>query len=514
MIRALCVAMLCLPLLLACGPQGPGSGADVVDDAIEAVSVEPASARVRVGETIELDAVVTVASGAPNSDVNWSSSDDAVAAVDAAGVVTGVSVGSAIVTATSVFDSTVSGSADIGVDADLDPSALASEVSVDPDPPLRVANGVDTVEIGVVVRNAGGVALAGVTVEIEPIAGGATIEPSEGSVVTGADGEALFTLTSTSADTFSYALNAGGVDLGAPIEITFVEELGLIGFGRASAVTGDAINVVGRPTGGLRPFTFARSDDDLPAGVSFDPVDGSISGTTSETGTFSGTVTVTDALGQSANAAYTLEVRRPTPVWHVSGQRDATGTGDSASVGWPEGAMIGDLVVVIVVSQWASTTHTVTGFERIASAGEGSSPKVSAWYKVMGRGDGLSRIAVTFSDEAYHHVVASHVTGHDAADPTGASSTYANGQANGHRVILRGVTVGAGSLLVGAATHFGETRMLVPDSMDEVWSHTGERSLAVAVEERASAGPTGDRHFQGEVAGGRSRAGLMFEIRP
>ncbi len=112
MIRSLCVVMVCLPLILACGPQGPGPAADVIEE----VSVDPGSARVPVGQTIELDAVVTVASGTPTTDVTWSSSNDALATVDAAGVVSGVSVGTAIITATSVFDAAASGSAEIGVD--------------------------------------------------------------------------------------------------------------------------------------------------------------------------------------------------------------------------------------------------------------------------------------------------------------------------------------------------------------------------------------------------------------
>ena len=401
---------------------------------------------------------------------------------------------------------------------DVTPSAAASIVTVDPDPPVRLANAVDAVEVRVSVRNASGSPLTGTTVLIDQGEGLSTIAPADGSLISDEDGEVVFTITSSVVGAFSYTLNADGVDLDPPIEITFAAELGLEGYGTLSVLMGTPVKLGGTPTGGVPPFAFTRSGEDLPQGVAFEASDGSIVGSTSETGSFSGSVTVTDGLGQSASRDYTIVVRRPTPVLHVSGQRTATGGGDSASLSWPSGLFYGDLVIVIVTSERGSTTHAVSGFQQIDAAADGLSPHVSAWYKLYSRNDDSQDIAVSLGRAEHHHVVASRVTGHDQADPIGASSRYANEQANGSLIPIPGVNAGAGSLLVGAAAHAGSVRMVVPSSMDETWNYTGtetgERSMAIAVEERLIGGGTGTRTFQGETGGGRIRAGLLFEIRP
>ena len=54
-----------------------------------------------------------------DTSVTWSSSDENVATVDSNGVVTAVSAGNATITATSVFDSTKSGSASVQVSASV-----------------------------------------------------------------------------------------------------------------------------------------------------------------------------------------------------------------------------------------------------------------------------------------------------------------------------------------------------------------------------------------------------------
>ena len=56
-----------------------------------------------------------VATGGASTSVTWLSSDSSIATVDANGVVTGVAVGDASITATSDFDSNVSGSVTVVV---------------------------------------------------------------------------------------------------------------------------------------------------------------------------------------------------------------------------------------------------------------------------------------------------------------------------------------------------------------------------------------------------------------
>jgi uncharacterized protein YjdB len=66
--------------------------------------VEPKELTLLVEETAQLTATVTP-SNATNKKINWSSSDEEVATVDASGNVTAVAVGTATITATSDADS-------------------------------------------------------------------------------------------------------------------------------------------------------------------------------------------------------------------------------------------------------------------------------------------------------------------------------------------------------------------------------------------------------------------------
>lgn len=70
--------------------------------AVTGVTVTPATAIVEIGNTTNLNATVQPASAVQA--VTWESDTPAVATVDSNGVVTGVSAGSAIITATSVSD--------------------------------------------------------------------------------------------------------------------------------------------------------------------------------------------------------------------------------------------------------------------------------------------------------------------------------------------------------------------------------------------------------------------------
>lgn len=103
-------------IIRATSAADPRAHADLVLTVLPArtVKIAPDSATVAPGAQYQLTATVTIESGL-SQDVSWSSSDTTVATVDASGLVTGVSSGFATITATSVTDSSRSGTAFVTV---------------------------------------------------------------------------------------------------------------------------------------------------------------------------------------------------------------------------------------------------------------------------------------------------------------------------------------------------------------------------------------------------------------
>ena len=77
------------------------------------ITVSPASASIEKGKTTQLTSTITPNNA--NASVSWSSSDETIATVNQNGLVTGVAVGSATITATSTEDSTLIDTATITV---------------------------------------------------------------------------------------------------------------------------------------------------------------------------------------------------------------------------------------------------------------------------------------------------------------------------------------------------------------------------------------------------------------
>jgi hypothetical protein len=109
---------------------------------VQSVTVSPAAVSLQVGESVELTATVSATGGASQA-VSWSSSDSSVASVDSSGVVTGVAAGSATITATSVFDESRAGSAEVTVTATppvtvdcAEPQTLSDDITSDQTLPL------------------------------------------------------------------------------------------------------------------------------------------------------------------------------------------------------------------------------------------------------------------------------------------------------------------------------------------------------------------------------------------
>jgi len=183
-----------------------------------------------IGGTQQYDAAVTTIGGASDA-VTWSSSDESIATVDADGLVTGIAAGTATITATSVFDTSVSDSADI-------------EVA----PALAFADG-----YALVVANA----------NVNDVISVAAPTPS-----------------SPGYGTLTYAITAGELP---PV------------------------------------FTVDDGTSLTDYSVALDPNTGTIAGSTGFPGSFTGTVTVTDALGQTADIDFSLALALVFDVYDSAG---------------------------------------------------------------------------------------------------------------------------------------------------------------------------------------------------
>jgi len=154
---------------------------------VESVTINEPGVTLAVGSTADFTATV-VATGDANTAVAWSSSAAAVASVSAGGRVTAVSAGMAVITATSVVDASKSGSVAVAVEAvSVEPGVPASVSVVSGDGQSASAGSAVVIAPSVLVRDAGGNVLAGVSVTFSVTAGGGNISPSS-PVTTDADG--------------------------------------------------------------------------------------------------------------------------------------------------------------------------------------------------------------------------------------------------------------------------------------------------------------------------------------
>jgi hypothetical protein len=232
--------LLALLLLASCGEGGPTTNAPPAVTGVEFVG---GSRSVPVGATLAL--AVTVGSrGGASEAVAWSSEAPAIATVNARGVVTGVAVGQAVITATSVFDPSRSASVTVTVEAasngPIEPDEPVPpapptppdppDPTVPPGPPTSlsiVAGDGQTGTVGaalpvrpsVRVSDADDRPLAGVTVTFAVTAGGGLVTP-EAPVVTNADGVATLTSWNLGIRPGTNRLSASVGDVGAEFTAT------------------------------------------------------------------------------------------------------------------------------------------------------------------------------------------------------------------------------------------------------------------------------------------------------
>jgi hypothetical protein len=280
------------------------------DDAIDGVTVTPASADLDVGDTVQLAATVSVVSGSPSTAVTWSTDDDTVATVDATGLVSAVGAGTANITATSDFDGAFSGFAVITV---TEPEDVIDGVSVTPGSGDLGVEATTTLQLTATVSVVSGSPSTAVTWSTDDD----TVATVDATGLVTAVGAGTANITATSdfdgafGDSASITVHAAPALAGdyAPYA------------GEANVFDGDFSMVFPTVTGGFGTLSFALSSGALPGDfvvddgidvitytVELDPATGEIAGSTGFPGEFSGEVTVSDELGQQATAAFEIDL--------------------------------------------------------------------------------------------------------------------------------------------------------------------------------------------------------------
>ena len=172
----------------------------VIPQGVASVRVTPSSAAITIGETVHLQAQPLNAAGdtLDGRTITWTSANDAVATVDSTGLVTGVSVGATIITATSEGKS---GTAGIAVS-----DRVAASIAVAPTS-VTITTG-QTSQLTPTVKDANGAVISGAPVSWTVDLANIALVSSTGLVTGQSQGSAIVTATS------------GAVHVNVPITIT------------------------------------------------------------------------------------------------------------------------------------------------------------------------------------------------------------------------------------------------------------------------------------------------------
>lgn len=260
-----------------------------------------------VGDTLDLAAVTdVVVTGGASQALTWASADLAIAAVSTEGVVEALAVGTTTITATAVDDTSVSDEIVVdvsqvnGVTIDgpatlylLEAETLGLVGAADVD-----GNGSTDVDWAssdpesVSVDETGSITVLAASVDPVIITATSVLDPTqEASVTVYALAELL-----AASDYVSYA---GPADVTNPISIA------------APAVTGGVGSLTYALVAGDLPDPFTTEGEEDPAvtyEITLDGTSGTISGSTGYPGTFTGTVEITDEIGQVATAEFELDL--------------------------------------------------------------------------------------------------------------------------------------------------------------------------------------------------------------
>lgn len=130
-VRSTLVGLLTLAGLTACGDKVtvPPPTSNAPGTVVHSVTVSPNSLNLKVGDKVTLAASVDADAGVTDRTVTWSSSNTAIATVDATGLVTAVSGGNATIIAKSKADPNVSGAAAVSVAANVPASVTLGQIN-------------------------------------------------------------------------------------------------------------------------------------------------------------------------------------------------------------------------------------------------------------------------------------------------------------------------------------------------------------------------------------------------
>jgi len=162
-----------------------GTATVTVSVPVNTVDVTPATSQVNVSATVQLTATPKDINGNPIvRPVTWSSSDDAVATVDQAGLVTGVAEGTVTITATSG-----------GVDGTAAVTVNDPVTTVEVTPAASTINVAETVQLTAVAKGAAGNVISGGTVTWASSSNTVATVDQSGLVTAAGEGTATITAT-------------------------------------------------------------------------------------------------------------------------------------------------------------------------------------------------------------------------------------------------------------------------------------------------------------------------------
>lgn len=267
--RALVAALI---VLTACG-GGSSTEPERVAATLSLSSTNVTFASLNAAQTLVATAFDADGGVIPNAPITWTTNASLVASVSPSGVVTAVGNGIAEITASSGSGQDV---------ATVTVQQVAATLTLTPDT-LRLGAAADTATITATVRDAGGTAMTGVTVDwTTDDAAVATVNAS-GRVTAQGDGGTY--VTGQVAPGGSALTESARVEVGAQMPAAY-----LVG-GVVNTAYSDAVGPASPGSG----FTYAITGGALPTGLSIDGSTGAITGTPTASGAFFFQVTAANA---------------------------------------------------------------------------------------------------------------------------------------------------------------------------------------------------------------------------